>query len=143
MNKKDLVYCDLVCENLFMSFNTVVERGFKRANIFLKFLVNCFPHFCKNIHLIVTTQQVSGKRYEGKEADSLEGGEYEAAVNQEKEDDRKSHRELVGGTLPQQMGGDQEEVSVAALNVSKSQTSLHFNRLSLKMQTPPQYPKYS
>lgn len=63
---------------------------------------------------------MSGKRYEGKEADSLEGGEYEAAVNQEKEDDRRSHRELVGGTLPQQMGGDQEEVSVAALNVSKS-----------------------
>lgn len=63
--------------------------------------------------------QVSGKRYEGKEADNLEGGEYEAAVNQEKEDDRRSHRELVGGTLPQQMGtgGDQEEVSVAALNV--------------------------
>lgn len=107
---------------IYLSFNTVVERGFKRANIFLKFLVNCFPHFCKNIHLIVTTQQVSGKRYEGKEADSLEGGEYEAAVNQEKEDDRKSHRELVGGALPQQMGGDQEEVSVAALNVSKSQT---------------------
>lgn len=62
---------------------------------------------------------MSSKRYGGREADKLEGGEYEAAVNQEKEDDRRSHRELVGGTLPQQMGsgGNQEEVSVAALNV--------------------------
>lgn len=63
--------------------------------------------------------QVSGKRREGKEAGKLEGGDYEAAVSQEKEDDRRSHRELGGGTLPQQAGGggDQERVSVAALNV--------------------------
>lgn len=60
---------------------------------------------------------MSCKRYERKEADDLEGGEYEAAVNKEKEDDRRSHRELVGGTLPQQLGSDQEEVSVASLNV--------------------------
>lgn len=63
--------------------------------------------------------QVSGKRFEGKEADHLEGGEYEATVNQEKEDDRRSHGDLVGGTrtLPQEMGCGPEEVSVAALNV--------------------------
>lgn len=60
---------------------------------------------------------MSHKRYERKEADDLKGGEYEAAVNKEKEDDRRSHRELVGGTPPQQLGSDQEEVSVAALNV--------------------------
>lgn len=63
--------------------------------------------------------QVSGKRFEGKEADHLDGGEYEAAVNQEKEDDRRSHEDLVGGTgtLPQEMGCGPEEVSVVALNV--------------------------
>lgn len=62
---------------------------------------------------------MSGKIHESKELEDLEGGEYEAAVNQEKEDDRWSHRELVGRTLPQQQasGSDQEEVIVAALNV--------------------------
>uniref|UniRef100_A0A674PRY9 Ankyrin repeat domain-containing protein 1 n=1 Tax=Takifugu rubripes TaxID=31033 RepID=A0A674PRY9_TAKRU len=61
---------------------------------------------------------VSGKIHESKELDDLEGGEYETAVNQEKEDDRWSNRELVGRSLPQQLasGSDQEEVIVAALN---------------------------
>lgn len=63
--------------------------------------------------------QVSGKRSEGKEADGFQGGEYEAAVNREKQDDRRSHRELVDGGLSEESdsGGEQEEVSVAALNV--------------------------
>lgn len=79
---------------------------------------------------------MSGKRHEGKEADNLKGGDYEAAVNQEKEDDRRSHRELVGGTLPQQTGsgGDQEEVSVAALNVrAKNREVETFSCLHIKM----------
>lgn len=63
--------------------------------------------------------QVSGKRSEGKEADDFQGGEYEAAVNQEKQDDRRSHRELVDGGLSEESdsGSEREEVSVAALNV--------------------------
>ncbi|KAM9345510.1 uncharacterized protein ABDE67_014390 [Symphorus nematophorus] len=65
---------------------------------------------------------VSSKRSEGKEADSFQGGVYEAAVNQEKHDDRRSHRELVGGDLSEEgdSGSEQEEVSVAALNTDKS-----------------------
>lgn len=42
---------------------------------------------------------------------------YEAAVNQEKEDDRRSHKELA---LPEQGDHVQEEVSVIALNVDKA-----------------------
>uniref|UniRef100_A0A3Q4GL81 Ankyrin repeat domain-containing protein 1 n=1 Tax=Neolamprologus brichardi TaxID=32507 RepID=A0A3Q4GL81_NEOBR len=38
--------------------------------------------------------QVTGKRSEGIEADDFQGGVYEAAVNQEKRDDRRSHGEL-------------------------------------------------
>ncbi|XP_042358438.1 ankyrin repeat domain-containing protein 1-like [Plectropomus leopardus] len=65
---------------------------------------------------------VSGKRSEGKEADDFQGGEYEAAVGQEKQDDRRSHRELVGGDLSEESdsSNEQEEVSVAALNTDKS-----------------------
>lgn len=63
--------------------------------------------------------QVTGKRSEGKESDGFQGGVYEAAVNQEKQDDRRSHRELVDGGLSEEgdSGNEQEEVSVAALNV--------------------------
>lgn len=74
----------------------------------------CRPHRVSSLH------QVSGKRSEGKEADGFQGGDYEAAVNQEKQDDRRSHRaELVGGALSEESdsGGEQEEISVAALNV--------------------------
>lgn len=62
---------------------------------------------------------MSGKIHESKELDDSEGGEYEAAVNQEKEDDRWSHREFLGRTLAQQLasGSEQEEVIVAVLNV--------------------------
>lgn len=62
---------------------------------------------------------MSGQRSEGKEADGFQGGVYEAAVNQEKQDDRRSHRKLEGGALSEESdsGGEQEEVSVAALNV--------------------------
>lgn len=62
---------------------------------------------------------MSRKRSEGKEADNLHGGEYEAAVNQEKQDDRRCHSELVARALLQESdsGSEQDEVSVAALNV--------------------------
>lgn len=64
---------------------------------------------------------MTGKRSEGKEADDFQAGVYEAAVNQEKRDDRRSHGELggVGGALSEESdsGGEQEQVSVAALNV--------------------------
>ncbi|KAF0027824.1 hypothetical protein F2P81_020565 [Scophthalmus maximus] len=67
---------------------------------------------------------VTGKRSEGKEADDFQAGVYEAAVNQEKRDDRRSHGELggVGGALSEESdsGGEQEQVSVAALNTDKS-----------------------
>ncbi|XP_034407928.1 ankyrin repeat domain-containing protein 1 isoform X2 [Cyclopterus lumpus] len=57
---------------------------------------------------------VSGKRSEGKEADDFQGGVYEAAVNQEKQDG--------GGGLSEESdcGGEQEQVSVAALNMDRS-----------------------
>ncbi|AWO97026.1 putative ankyrin repeat domain-containing protein 1, partial [Scophthalmus maximus] len=68
--------------------------------------------------------KVTGKRSEGKEADDFQAGVYEAAVNQEKRDDRRSHGELggVGGALSEESdsGGEQEQVSVAALNTDKS-----------------------
>lgn len=57
--------------------------------------------------------QVTGKRSEGKEPRDFQGGEYEAAVNQEKRDDRRSLQELPG-----EGGASEEEVSVVALNVS-------------------------
>lgn len=66
---------------------------------------------------------MTGKRSEGKESADFQGGEYEAAVNQEKRDDCRSHvGQGVGGGLSEESdsGGEQEEVSVAALNVRKS-----------------------
>ncbi|KAG7231833.1 hypothetical protein INR49_010279 [Caranx melampygus] len=66
---------------------------------------------------------VTGKRSEGKESEGFEGGVYEAAVNQEKQDDLMSRSELgVGGALVEESdsGSEQEEVSVAALNTDKS-----------------------
>lgn len=68
---------------------------------------------------------MSGKRAEGKEAADFQGGEYEAAVGQEKQDDRRSHRELVGEGLSEESdsGSEHEEVSVAALNVRAQETN--------------------
>ncbi|KAI3363512.1 hypothetical protein L3Q82_012110, partial [Scortum barcoo] len=65
--------------------------------------------------------QVSGKRSEAKEAADFQGGVYEAAVNQEKQDDRVTHGELVGGGVSEESdsGSEQEEVSVIALNTDK------------------------
>lgn len=65
---------------------------------------------------------VTGKRSEGKEAEDFPGGLYEAAVNQEKQDDLRSHRQLADGSLSEEIdsGSEQEEVSVAALNTDKS-----------------------
>ncbi|XP_030296761.1 ankyrin repeat domain-containing protein 1 [Sparus aurata] len=65
---------------------------------------------------------VSGKRPEGKEADDFQGGVYEAAVNQEKQDDRRSHGEMVNRDPAEESdsGSEQEEVSVAALNTDNS-----------------------
>lgn len=73
--------------------------------------------------LLSVEELVTGKRSEGIEADDFQGGVYEAAVNQEKQDDRRSRRELgVSGRLSEESdsGGEQEEVSVAALNTDKS-----------------------
>ncbi|CAB1454376.1 unnamed protein product [Pleuronectes platessa] len=53
---------------------------------------------------------VTGKRSEGKESDDFQGGVYEAAVNQEKRDDLRSHSDSAG----------EQEVSVAALNTDRS-----------------------
>ncbi|XP_071336033.1 ankyrin repeat domain-containing protein 1 isoform X1 [Trachinotus anak] len=64
---------------------------------------------------------VTGKRSEGKEVADFQGGVYEAAVNQEKRDDHRTHSQLgVGGRLSEESdsGSEQEEVSVAALNPS-------------------------
>ncbi|XP_029962158.1 ankyrin repeat domain-containing protein 1 [Salarias fasciatus] len=68
-------------------------------------------------------EMVTGKRSEVKEAADFQVGEYEAAVDREKRDDRRSHRELeVGGALQEEgdSGSEQEEVSVAALNTDRS-----------------------
>lgn len=73
--------------------------------------------------LLSVEELVTGKRSEGIEADDFQGGVYEAAVNQEKRDDCRSHRELgVGGRLSEESdsGSEQEEVSVAALNTDRS-----------------------
>lgn len=71
--------------------------------------------------------QVSGKRSEGKEADDFQGGVYEAAVNQEKQDDRRSHGEMVNRDPAEESdsGSEQEEVSVAALNVRTHEYTQH------------------
>ncbi|XP_062256308.1 ankyrin repeat domain-containing protein 1-like [Platichthys flesus] len=53
---------------------------------------------------------VTGKRSEGKESADFQGGVYEAAVNQEKRDDLRSHSD----------SGGEQEVSVAALNTDRS-----------------------
>ncbi|XP_069565444.1 ankyrin repeat domain-containing protein 1 isoform X5 [Brachyistius frenatus] len=57
---------------------------------------------------------VTGKRSEGKEDEDFQGGVYEAAVNQEKQDDRRSHREMGLG------GGLKDEVSLVVLNTDGS-----------------------
>lgn len=64
---------------------------------------------------------MTSKRSEGTEGGDFQGGMYEAAVSQEKQDDRRSHGESPGGALSEESdsGGEQEEVSVAALNVRK------------------------
>ncbi|XP_069033363.1 ankyrin repeat domain-containing protein 1-like isoform X4 [Embiotoca jacksoni] len=56
--------------------------------------------------------EVTGKRSEGKEDEDFQGGVYEAAVNQEKQDDLRSHREMGLG------GGLKDEVSLVVLNSS-------------------------
>ncbi|KAF3707892.1 Ankyrin repeat domain-containing protein 1 [Channa argus] len=65
---------------------------------------------------------VTSKRSEGKEAGDFHGGVYEAAVSQEKVDDRRSNVEPVDRGLSEEgdSGGEQEEVSVFALNMDKS-----------------------
>lgn len=70
---------------------------------------------------------MSGKRPEGKEADDFQGGVYEAAVNQEKQDDRRSHGEMVNRDPAEESdsGSEQEEVSVAALNVRTHEYTQH------------------
>ncbi|XP_014861439.1 PREDICTED: ankyrin repeat domain-containing protein 1 isoform X1 [Poecilia mexicana] len=65
--------------------------------------------------LLSVEELVTGKRSEVREPSDFPGGEYEAAVNQEKRDDRRSLQELPGGG-----GASEEEVSVAALNTDRS-----------------------
>ncbi|XP_062320098.1 ankyrin repeat domain-containing protein 1 [Osmerus eperlanus] len=67
--------------------------------------------------LLSVEELVTSKRSEGHESDGFLGGVYEAAVNQEKHDDRRSHKEL---SPPEQNNHVPEEVSVIALNVDKS-----------------------
>ncbi|MEQ2179008.1 hypothetical protein GOODEAATRI_020128 [Goodea atripinnis] len=77
--------------------------------------------------LLSVEELVTGKRSEGKEASDFQGGEYEAAVNQEKQDDRRSLQELPGrdgASGEADSGSEQEEVSVAALNVSLTAASV-------------------
>ncbi|XP_041866573.1 ankyrin repeat domain-containing protein 1 [Melanotaenia boesemani] len=62
---------------------------------------------------------VTRKRSEGKEVEGFQGGVYEAAVNQEKQDDLRSHQEP-GASKEEVSGGEQEEVNVVALNTDKS-----------------------
>ncbi|XP_012711708.2 ankyrin repeat domain-containing protein 1 [Fundulus heteroclitus] len=69
--------------------------------------------------LLSVEELVSGKRSEGKEAGGFQGGVYEAAVNQEKQDDRRSLQEPPGASEEADSGSEQEEVSVAALNTDK------------------------
>nr|XP_040034721.1 ankyrin repeat domain-containing protein 1 [Gasterosteus aculeatus aculeatus] len=63
---------------------------------------------------------VSGKRSEGKETDDFQGGVYEAAVNLEKRDDRRSHEVDAGLSEEADSGSEQEHVSVADLHTDKS-----------------------
>lgn len=66
---------------------------------------------------ISSRPQVSGKRSEGKETDDFQGGVYEAAVNLEKRDDRRSHEVDAGLSEEADSGSEQEHVSVADLHV--------------------------
>ncbi|XP_017293996.1 ankyrin repeat domain-containing protein 1 [Kryptolebias marmoratus] len=73
--------------------------------------------------LLSVEELVTGKRSEGKEAGDFQGGVYEAAVNQEKQDDLRSQQELeVGGDSSEEgdSGSEPEEISVVALNTDKS-----------------------
>uniref|UniRef100_A0A672ZN61 Ankyrin repeat domain 1a (cardiac muscle) n=1 Tax=Sphaeramia orbicularis TaxID=375764 RepID=A0A672ZN61_9TELE len=68
----------------------------KSLNIFIPQCVE-FKVFALIQHFIVPhvyVFKVTGKRSEDKEADDFPGGVYEAAVNQEKQDDLRSHRQL-------------------------------------------------
>ncbi|KAM4607422.1 ankyrin repeat domain-containing protein 1-like [Polymixia lowei] len=69
--------------------------------------------------LLSVEELVTGKRCEGKEADDFSGGVYEAAVNQEKQDDRRS---AMGGAMSEESdsGSEHEEVNVTALNTDRS-----------------------
>lgn len=58
---------------------------------------------------------VTGKRSEAKEGDELQGGQYEAAVGQEKQDAGRGGK---GGVTEE--SDSEEEVSVAALNTDRS-----------------------
>lgn len=62
---------------------------------------------------------MTGTRSEGKEAGDFQGGVYEAAVNQEKQDERRSQQEEGGNATEEgDSGSEPEEISLVALNVS-------------------------
>lgn len=80
--------------------------------------------------------QVTGKRSEGKEAGDFQGGVYEAAVNQEKQDDRRSQQELeVGGDPPEEgdSSSEPEEISLVVLNVSPAAERIKVPDTLMKM----------
>lgn len=64
---------------------------------------------------------MTGKRSEVKEAESFQGGVYEAAVGQEKRDDLMGGGGALAAAAAEEgdSGSEQEEVSVAALNVRR------------------------
>ncbi|XP_013874663.1 ankyrin repeat domain-containing protein 1 [Austrofundulus limnaeus] len=73
--------------------------------------------------LLSVEELVTGKRSEGREAGDFQGGVYEAAVNQEKQDDLRSQQELeVGGDATEEgdSGSEPEEISLVALNTDRS-----------------------
>uniref|UniRef100_A0A672ZN30 Ankyrin repeat domain-containing protein 1 n=1 Tax=Sphaeramia orbicularis TaxID=375764 RepID=A0A672ZN30_9TELE len=91
----------------------------KSLNIFIPQCVE-FKVFALIQHFIVPhvyVFKVTGKRSEDKEADDFPGGVYEAAVNQEKQDDLRSHRQLASLSEEIDSGSEQEEVNVAGLHV--------------------------
>ncbi|KAF7221265.1 ankyrin repeat domain-containing protein 1 [Nothobranchius furzeri] len=73
--------------------------------------------------LLSVEELVTSKRSEGKEYGDFQGGVYEAAVNQEKQDDLRSLQELdVGRGTPEDIHSsrEQEEVGVVVLNTDEN-----------------------
>ncbi|XP_037543766.1 ankyrin repeat domain-containing protein 1-like [Nematolebias whitei] len=72
--------------------------------------------------LLSVEELVTGKRSEGKDAGDFHGGVYEAAVNQEKQDNHRSQQDLKVGEDASEEGnnGSKLEINVVALNTDKN-----------------------